>query len=105
MAVDNGSEAPASSRARLRSRCRALGVACRCIEARPWTNPFRVGVKPVCHAPRFDPSLVDKVVCGRHHTALVTGWGGLYTWGACSFGKVRWRFDVRGLVAIEGVAS
>ncbi|CAN0423718.1 unnamed protein product, partial [Ectocarpus sp. 12 AP-2014] len=47
-----------------------------------------------------EPSLVDlsrvtpgavgevpKVLCGRHHSALVTRGGALYTWGACSFGK------------------
>ncbi|CAM9865992.1 unnamed protein product, partial [Ectocarpus sp. 8 AP-2014] len=48
-----------------------------------------------------EPSLVDlsrvtpgalgevpKVLCGRHHSALVTRGGALYTWGACSFGKL-----------------
>lgn len=50
--------------------------------------------------PVSEPSLVDlsrvtpgavgevpKVLCGRHHSALVTRGGALYTWGACSFGK------------------
>lgn len=31
---------------------------------------------------------VPKVLCGRHHSALVTRTGALYSWGACSFGKV-----------------
>ncbi|CAM9510226.1 unnamed protein product, partial [Discosporangium mesarthrocarpum] len=31
---------------------------------------------------------VAQVVCGRHHSALVTSRGGLYTWGGSSFGKL-----------------
>ena len=29
-----------------------------------------------------------QVLCGRHHSALVVSWGAMYSWGACSFGKV-----------------
>ncbi|CAM9181888.1 unnamed protein product [Choristocarpus tenellus] len=31
---------------------------------------------------------VTHVVCGRHHSALITSRGGLYTWGGSSFGKL-----------------
>ena len=32
--------------------------------------------------------VVADVVCGRHHTALLTTAGQLYTWGAAGFGRL-----------------
>lgn len=63
-----------------------------------------------------EPSLVDlslvtpgavgevpKVLCGRHHSALVTRGGALYTWGACSFGKASAINEFFCLLPLEGV--